>query len=114
VVEPAANPEAQAKALAALRQYELEQKTGIQPDTPELTKALRLKVAELEGAIPPGAAAQVSPAPRANAPAGTIPLPSSNKEGLERLAELNDLYKSDRITPAQYHQERAKIVSTLH
>ncbi|MGC9036921.1 MAG: hypothetical protein ACP5K7_13965, partial [Verrucomicrobiia bacterium] len=29
----------------------------------------------------------------------------------ERLAELLKLYKEDKITAAQYHQERAKILS---
>ena len=99
--------------MAALRQYELQQKTGIQSDTPELTKALRLKVAELEGAIPPGEAPPVAATPRVAEPSGAAPPLSSNKQGRERLAELDALYKSDRITPAQYHQERAKIIPTL-
>jgi len=29
------------------------------------------------------------------------------------LAELTDLYIANQITPAQYHQERAKIVESL-
>jgi len=29
----------------------------------------------------------------------------------QRLAELLQLYKSDKITPAEYHQQRAKIVA---
>jgi hypothetical protein len=107
-VEPTPNPEAQARALAALRQYELQERTGVQTDTSELTKTLRLKVAELEGGVPPD---QTTPT---RIPAAEpVPLPSSDKAGLERLAELTALYKADRITPEQYHLERAKIVSTL-
>jgi hypothetical protein len=99
-VESTPNPEAQAKAFAALRQYEQREKSGLQADTPELTKALRVKVAELEGTAVPVAE--------------PVPPPSSDKAGLERLAELTAQYKADRMTPEQYHQERAKIISTLH
>jgi hypothetical protein len=57
--------------------------------------------------------AAVTPAPVAPAPVVPQPVPASVKTGLDRLAELTDLYKSNQITPAQYHQERAKIVESL-
>ena len=38
---------------------------------------------------------------------------TSNKMGLARLNELTALYKADRITPYDYHHERAKIVASL-
>jgi hypothetical protein len=107
---PAATPPAvQPKAAPAAPQQELEAKAGIGPDTPDLTKVLRARVAELQGTLPPGQAEQII-APLVAPPS----LPDSNKEGSERLAELTDLYKANRITPAQYHQERAKIVATLN
>ena len=102
---PVAAPAAGAPASP---QQELEAKAGIQADTPDLTKVLRARVAELQGTLPPGQAEQII-APLTAPPS----LPDSNKEGHERLAELTDLYKANRITPAQYHQERAKIVATL-
>src|SRR6266542_4092982 len=70
----------------------------------------------------PGAATRVATAPTAGSPASApratpaigaapIALQSSNKTGLARLSELTDLYKADRITPYEYHHERAKIVA---
>jgi hypothetical protein len=130
---PEPNPEAQAKALAVLHQHEAEFKAGITPDTPERTRILRLKIAESKGIITPAEAASAASAPAlasvtppaqagTPAPAGTaaaaagsspIPVYTSNKVGLARLQELTELYKADRITPYEYHHERAKIVATL-
>jgi len=93
----------------ASAQQDLEAKAGIRPDTPDLTKVLRVKVAEVEGTVPRQQAEQII-APLVAAPV----LSDSKKQGLERLAELNELYKANRITPAQYHEERAKIVATLN
>jgi len=45
-----------------------------------------------------------------NAPSAmAAPMISGSKQ--QRLAELLQLYKSDKITPAEYHQQRAKIVA---
>jgi hypothetical protein len=90
-------------------QQELEARAGIGPDTPDLTKVLRVKVAELDGTVPHQQAEQII-APLVSAPV----LSGSNKQGLERLAELTDLYKANRITSAQYHEERAKVVAALN
>jgi hypothetical protein len=50
-------------------------------------------------------AVQATPAP---APSST---PASTKTGLERLEELTQLYRANKITPQEYHTERAKIVN---
>jgi len=55
-----------------------------------------------------------APAVAVPAPATPPPVPASTKTGLERLAELTDLYLANQITPAQYHHERAKIVQSLN
>ena len=124
---PQPNSEAQAKALAYLHQHEAEWKAGITPETPEQTRILRLKIAESKGIITPAEAAQAAAAPAMAsaaqaAPAGTtpsanvtspVPFYTSNKAGMARLQELTDLYKADRITPYEYHHERAKIVASL-
>ena len=135
---PETNPEAQAKALAVLHQQETDLKAGVTSDTPEKTRILRLKIAESKGIITPAEAAQAAAAPalasaappaRSGGAAGgpsaanvarqfssePAPLPafSSNKEGMARLQELTDLYKADRVTPYEYHHERAKIVASL-
>src|SRR5438034_4102587 len=119
---PQPNPESQAKAVAYLHQHEVELKAGITSETPEQTRILRLKIAESKGIITPAEAAQAA-AMASAAPAGhvgasanvTSPVPfyTSNKAGMARLQELTDLYKADRITPYEYHHERAKIVASL-
>jgi len=73
-------------------------------------------IAEERGVLRPGDVSATAAAPTLSAqPAALtpLPLPSSNKVGLERLAELTQLYKADRISPYDYHHERAKIVATL-
>ena len=138
-VEPETNTEVQAKALAVLHQRDTEFKAGINPDTPEMTRVLRLKIAESKGIITPeeaahaaggqtaqtgGAAAQVAAASNAGTPASVqrnmsgpsaalLTFQTSNKVGLARLDELTEMYKADKITPHEYHHERAKIVATL-
>jgi len=124
---PQPNPEAQAKALAYLHQREAELKAGVTTETPEQTRILRLKIAESKGIITPAEAAQavaaptvasaapaaqVGASPSANVPS-PVPFYTSNKEGMARLQELTDLYKADRITPYEYHHERAKVVASL-
>ena len=136
VTQPEPDSEAQARALAALHQQEAELKAGITADTPEQARILRLKIAESKGIITPadasrtpvaqtaGAAVQVAvapsgaasaTAPRATAAIGASPVAfqTSNKVGLARLNELTELYKADKITPYEYHHERAKIVASL-
>jgi hypothetical protein len=59
-------------------------------------------------AVPPKKSPKTSVA---NAPA-PAPIPtgvSSSKE--QQLADLLQLYKSDKITPAEYHEQRAKILA---
>jgi hypothetical protein len=117
VEQPA--PGAQATAQAVLNQNEAELKAGVAPDTTEQTRILRLKIAESRGIITheeaAASSAPVVSAQRATPAVGASPVAfqSSNKVGLARLNELTELYKADRITPAEYHHERAKIVASL-
>ena len=114
---PQPKPEAQAKALASLHSGEAELKAGVTPGTPEQTRILRLKIAESKGMITPAEAAQAAAAPTMASASpnvtSTVPFYTSNKAGMARLQELTDLYKADRITPYEYHHERAKIVASL-
>jgi len=80
---------AHAKALEALRGTAL-------PATPAS--------ADLAPAMP----AAASPQPPAQPAAVVI---SSGKSKREKLTELNELYKQDKVTPADYHQMRAKILA---
>ena len=78
--------------------------------------ALRKKMAELDGQQPSRSAAwpgdkQVTYSSRPEfAPIASPPLPVSGPKAA-RLTELLRQYKSDEITPEQYHKQRAKILA---
>jgi len=117
---PPSNPAAQARAVEAYRDYYI---IGIPPGTPELVRILRVRVAELNGHITPQEAQSIrlasrffGPSPWAVAatdPRTEIPFPTRNPEGLVQLNQLNALYRSNLISPGDYHQQRAKLVATL-
>ncbi len=122
ISSPEPNLEAQDKALSYLHGSDAELKAGITPDTPQKTRILRLKIAESKGLITPAEAAQAATAPvmASGAPgaqlgttASPVPFFTSNKAGMARLQELTDAYKADKITPYEYHHERAKIMASL-
>jgi hypothetical protein len=46
-----------------------------------------------------------------NSPVATTPQISTARTRKEKLSELNALYKADKVTPAEYHDRRAKILS---
>jgi hypothetical protein len=52
--------------------------------------------------------AKMGPEHAATTMAKPAPAPGSKEE---RLSELLDLYKADRISPAEYHDQRAKIIA---
>ena len=73
----------------------------LSPETEaRLRESLRAKIAELNAPIPAPA-----PAPVATEPAA--------KTARERLAELTELYKANKISPGEYHKARAQLVSQL-
>ena len=37
--------------------------------------------------------------------------PAGSKTKQQRLAELLELYKADKVSPSEYHAQRAKILS---
>jgi hypothetical protein len=119
-ISPAPSPAAQTKAVAVLHDSGADAKAGITPETPEQTRILRLKIAESRGTITPSEAAQAIATPATHtaatataAGASPVTYQTSNKTGLARLNELTELYKADKVTPYEYHHERAKIVATL-
>jgi len=116
--QPESNPEAQARALAVLHEREARLKAGGTPEASEQARLLRARITESKGtgtpAEAPQAVAATTPPPAEPAiGASPVTIQSSNKVGLARLNELTDLYKADKITPHEYHHERAKIVATL-
>jgi hypothetical protein len=109
-----ASPELQAQALEALRQKKAEL------DAQEPTVAVKTPTAPMSPIAPApmpmpktrstSTAAPVFPTATAAPQYPAVPtMLSGSKE--QRLAELLQLYKSDRITPAEYHQQRAKILA---
>ncbi len=114
--------EQEAKARAALEQKmaELSQSTAAPvaptPVPPPVAAPVPTPpVVTAPAPTPPPVAVTPAPTPpiAAPTPAAPPPVPASTKAGLERLAELNELYLANQITPAQYHHERAKIVESL-
>lgn len=59
--------------------------------------------------LPPTDLAPATPATASPQPAAAV-IPSV-KSKREKLAELNELYKQDKVAPADYHQMRAKILA---
>ncbi|MGA1237139.1 MAG: hypothetical protein ACO34E_09770 [Limisphaerales bacterium] len=41
-------------------------------------------------------------------------LPAATKEGMERLEEISTLYRSNLMTPQEYHRERSQIIKSLN
>jgi translation initiation factor IF-2 len=122
VQPPAATPEPPAATApapeSAAAQFAPEPIAAIPPqaDPALIDKArdsMRKKLAE----FPPGQEAEVS------MPSGSAPKPKSGLKPLEppalgisaekqqRLSALLQRYKSDQITPEQYHAERAKVLA---
>jgi hypothetical protein len=112
VVAPAPQP---APVVAAPPEVELPALTAEQEALAR--ESLRRKMAELDAAM---AVAEVEPVPAPVPPVAVFPrpitpvaLPPSQKQGLERLAELTEQYRAGLVTPLAYHQERAKIIQSL-
>jgi len=61
----------------------------------------------------PVTAPKPGPQPKPEAPKVTTPPPSSNipKSKEQRLKDLLDLYKADKISPKEYHEQRQKILT---
>ena len=86
---PVINHEAEAAAREALRRATAESAAKTAAATPSKPQATLAK----------SASAAIAP---------TAPAPKTKQE---KLAELLNLYKADKITPGQYHQQRVKIVN---
>ena len=65
--------------------------------------------------VPPGEHLQATQLLRetVTAPFGVLETPPAPKTGWDRLNELTDLYRANRITPREYHVERAKLMEAL-
>jgi hypothetical protein len=107
-----ASPELQAQALEALRQKKAELdaqeptvavKTPAAPMSPIAPAPMTMPKTTSTPATTP--AFPVMPGPQYVTPSTML---SGSKE--QRLAELLQLYRTDKITPAEYHQQRAKIL----
>jgi hypothetical protein len=113
----------QAKALRVLRSTQAELQAGINPSTPQALRILRMERARLNGKVDPAIAdryvaglkqqvkqqAAVLDPTKVLAEVAALPTsPDGRRAGLRKLDEL---YRADRISPMQYHQERAKLMA---
>lgn len=106
---PMASPETNTKALNAVRAALSAQRQAAMPvSTPSRAEAPRASTsAPVKEEVAPVVA---SPAAPPAAPAVTSQ-PVGPKSKQHRLMELLQLYKTDQITPLEYHEQRAKIVA---
>jgi hypothetical protein len=129
VVQPVrAEPEAIAKAREAMRakMQELEQQTPSAPaetSTTVITPAPAAPVAPAVAAAPEAPVAPAGPSPAMAPPAAPAtkkgvpafePLPGPESpispEKQQQLAELLRKYRSEELSPEEYHKERARIL----
>jgi hypothetical protein len=126
-----ASPEQQNKALELLRQTLAREQTAQQPVAPTKPTA-PAKAASTQNSATPGKPApataskksssaskptstssepKVTAAPTQPAPQTALEQPTGPKTKQQRLADLLELYKADKISPAEYHAQRAKILA---
>jgi 2-oxoglutarate dehydrogenase E2 component (dihydrolipoamide succinyltransferase) len=117
----AATPAVPAKAAGADPRFSELPDPDADAQAARIREALRQKIAAERAAAPATAVAPAkpgavvwTPAPKATAaivtPIETAPSPLSGSKQ-QRLAALLQLYKSDQITPQQYHTQRAAIIA---
>jgi hypothetical protein len=111
-----ASPQQQQQALDLLRQTITAEKAAAasRATSSKTTKAASSKGTQTTSVKQgqSGNATAAAMAPMTSAPAAQPAPPSTGpKTKQERLAELLELYRADKLTPAQYHAERAKILA---
>jgi hypothetical protein len=113
-----ASPDQQQQALQLLREKMAEQAASPTPSSTNRAAAKAKPAKSSTSKAPPAAnsattAAQPgSPTRPAEIASPTAPeQPAGPKTKQQRLMDLLDLYKADKITPAEYHAQRAKILS---
>jgi hypothetical protein len=128
----ATSPEAAEKLNDALRQKETEmnalrpvQPVNAEPPAPVAhsapsqtqAKPTASSQTQTKPTATPGTAKQKAPAPAKGKPAvAAVAPPPGPPTGLsvtkeQRLADLNRQYAADKVTPEEYHKQRAKILS---
>ena len=113
---PPASPDP--KVMRAVRDAIAAQRQAAKPaPTPASVEASSSAPAEksVESTLAAQAPQAISPAPKpasipAHAPT-VEPQPSGPKTKQQRLMELLQLYRADKVTPHEYHDKRAKIIS---
>jgi hypothetical protein len=95
-------------AAAAKAQLEDQSKEQVKAVTPPL--AVVPPVAPPPAAVPEPKAVVATPKPSAPPAPEPVPLPITGVKQ-QRLTQLLEAYKKDQLTPAQYHQERAKMLA---
>ena len=107
------DPAADARTRELLRQ-KMSELTVTQPASPVDTGAEAKSRRDAEAAAKAEARSRETPPPvlkpAVPAEAGAV-APAYPKTKQQRLSELLEAYKADKITPADYHNERAKIIS---
>jgi len=99
----------------ALKNAAAAAKAQLEDHSKEQVKAVTPPLAVVPPVAPPSAPPEVkavSATPKVSEPKAPepVPLPITGVKQ-QRLMQLLEAYKKDQLTPAQYHQERAKILA---
>ena len=110
----AAPTEAEKAHEQALRNAAAAAKAQLEDHSKEQVKVGTPPLAVVPPVAPPPApepkAAPATPKPSEPPAPEPVPLPITGVKQ-QRLTKLLEAYKNDQLTPAQYHQERAKILA---
>jgi hypothetical protein len=98
-----AEQEAAARAIVDQKLFEI---TGVRPGTPSPSTAIAQPQTTPRSTTPP--AGQVTATTTTPATQTVTPMQATRSE---KLAALLQAYKADRITPIEYHSQRAKIIA---
>lgn len=105
-----ASTDQQQQAIMLLRQAMAEQpQTAAPAPAPKAKASSSAKGAKPSASASKSPSVQPAPAPEAVTPAPTAPAGPKTKQ--QRLADLLQDYRADKLTPAQYQAERAKILA---
>jgi hypothetical protein len=113
-----ASPELQGKALELLRQTISQERQAGSPSNSKPVQDKTAKTTTTKKTQPAaktetstGVSQSMTATKATAAPAATPIQPTGPKTKQQRLADLLELYKADKLTPAQYQAERAKIMA---
>jgi len=102
--------EAAARAIVDQKLYEI---TGVRPGTITPPPGGTATSTSVQSSVPPATQSARATTTTSTTPAPATPVPGAPVVNMRahKLAALLEAYKADRITPIEYHNQRAKILA---